>query len=293
MSEHEIFRGILVKDIKDAQVVLTGIPFDKNASIGSGARFAPDHIRDLSKMVPATSKDGYKISDVKLFDSGNLNDEDFEVLQKKCFERFENGKFNLILGGDHSVAIASERAFFDYAKKLGKNPVIIHIDAHPDICDEYEGSKYSHACPNKRSLDYGYKDEDLTIIGVRGFEEQEINFFMQHPKIDVFNAENVRKLGSAHLVQFLVNKYKNPNNMIYLSYDIDANDPAYAPGTGTPEPFGLDNFTVLEIITGLVKYLNVQAFDIVEVAPPLDINDITSYLAIKTIYEVLYTLQEK
>ena len=89
------------------------------------------------------------------------------------------------------------------------------------------------------------------------------------------------------------NKFLDEKYEIYLSYDIDANDPAYAPGTGTPEAFGLTSLTILEIVTGLIKELNVRALDIVEVAPPLDVNNITSWLALKTIYEVFYTLQNK
>lgn len=293
MAEHEIFRGIIEKNIDNANVILTGIPFDKNASIGLGASLAPDHIRELSKMVPATSKDGFKIEGIRMFDNGNITDEDFDLMQKKAFNALNTGKFNLFLGGDHSVAIATERAFYDYAKSINKNPVIIHLDAHPDICDIYEDNYYSHACPNRRSLDYGYKDKDLFIIGVRGFEEQEIDFFEKHPEIYVFNASNTRKLGAENLINLLVAKYGDSNNLIYLSYDIDINDPAFAPGTGTPEPFGLDNNLVMEIIEGIFKNLNVRAFDIVEVAPPLDINDITSYLAIKAIYEALYILSLK
>jgi agmatinase len=83
------------------------------------------------------------------------------------------------------------------------------------------------------------------------------------------------------------------DNAIYLSYDIDINDPAYAPGTGTPEAFGPNSRMVLELIEGLFKHFNIQAFDVVEVSPTLDSNDITSWLALKTIYEVLNILKEK
>ena len=84
------------------------------------------------------------------------------------------------------------------------------------------------------------------------------------------------------------NKY-----LIHISYDIDINDPSYAPGTGTPEPFGIDNLTVIEIICNLVRYLNCISLDLVEVSPKLDINDITSYLAIKGLYEIFYYLSKK
>ena len=290
--EFEEFRGILCKNFDDANVTITGIPFDKNASIGKGAALAPDHIRELSKMVPATSMNGYLLSNIKLFDNGNITAENFDLIKSKFLEIYKNNKFNFVLGGDHSITIPLEQAFFDYAKSINKRPVIIHVDAHPDICDSYEDNKFSHACTNKRSLDYGYNDEDFTIVGVRGFEEQEIELFKKHPGIDVFKTSDIKLLTPRGFVNYLRSKY-DENCLIYLSYDIDANDPAFAPGTGTPEPFGLTNHEVIEILTGIVAHLNVGTFDIVEVSPKLDTNDITSYLAIKTIYELLYTYQEK
>lgn len=290
--EFEEFRGILTKNLDEANVIITGVPFDKNASIGHGAKEAPDHIRELSKMIPPTSMNGYILDKTKLFDNGNITSENFETIQNEAFKLYSTGKFNVVLGGDHSISIALERAFFDYATSIGKIPTLIHIDAHPDICEIYEGNKYSHACPNRRSLEYGYEDKNLTILGVRGFEVQETKFFMEHPEIDVFKTTDIKALGTARLLNYLKAKYNN-DHLVYLSYDIDANDPSFAPGTGTPEPFGLSNFEVIDIITGLFKNLNIGAFDIVEVSPKLDCNDITSYLAIKSLYEVLYTISHK
>lgn len=290
---NQSFRGIKVEKFSESNVTVTGIPFDKNASIGKGASYAPDHLRELSVMIPATSMEGFPLNNIKLFDNGNITTEDFVEMQKEALKVISNDKFNIFLGGDHSVAIATERAFYDYAKTINKIPVIIHIDAHPDICYEYEDNKFSHACPNMRSLEYGYEDKNVTLIGIRGVEPQEYETFQKHPSIDVFKATDVRTLGAERLVSYLTAKYGNDEHIVYLSYDIDANDPAYAPGTGTPEPFGLDTFTVLNIVTGIIKNLNVHTMDLVEVSPALDINDITSYLAIKSIYEVLFTLQNK
>ena len=143
------------------------------------------------------------------------------------------------------------------------------------------------------SLEYGYKDENMVLACIRGFEKQEVEFLKNHTKIDVFKAKDIQLLGAKNFVNLMKNKFLNEKYEIYLSYDIDANDPAYAPGTGTPEAFGLTSLTILEIVTGLIKELNVRALDIVEVAPPLDVNNITSWLALKTIYEVFYTLQNK
>lgn len=285
------FRDLMANSIDEANVFICGVPFDKNASVGKGASLAPDKLRELSYDLPALDMMGNLLTDVKIHDFGNYETDDFEVLTDKFRKEFlPSDGFHIILGGDHSIAIASEKAFYERTIKNNKVPVIIHIDAHPDICDVYDGSKYSHACPNYRAMECGYEDRNITLIGIRGFEAQEIETFKKHPLIDVFKAVDVKKLGIEALLTLLVSKYNDPKYEIYLSYDIDANDPAYAPGTGTPEAFGLTNFETVTLVTGLIANLNITCMDLVEIAPPLDVNNITSWLGLKTLYEVFNTL---
>ena len=287
------FRDLMAKSEEEANVFLCGVPYDKNASVGKGASLAPKVMRELSYDLPALDMLGNNLTKVKIADLGDFDGDNFENLKKNIEEKLlSKDGFHVILGGDHSIAIASERAFFDDCIRRGKTPVIIHMDAHPDICDVYDGSKYSHACPIFRALEYGYKDENITMVGIRGFEAQEIETFKKHPKLDVFKSFDIKKLGVEALLTLLVSKYRDRKYEVYFSYDIDANDPAYAPGTGTPEAFGLTNFETVAILTGLIANLNVTCLDIVEVAPPLDVNNITSWLALKSLYEVFHTLIE-
>ena len=285
------FRDLITDDESFADVILIGVPFDKNASVGKGASFAPQVLRELSYDLPALDRNGNDLRSLKIFDEGDIKDFDFTNMEKEFSNRLFNKKgFHLIFGGDHSIAIASCRAFYNYAKRLDKEPVIIHIDAHPDICDVYENSKYSHACPIFRSLEYGYKDENVVLVGVRGFEAQEIETFKKKKDLKVFKASDVENFGIDNVISYIINKYKDDKYLIYISYDIDANDPSYAPGTGTPEAFGLTSNETMKLITDLVRNLNVDAMDIVDVAPPLDVNNITSWLALKSLYEVFYQL---
>ena len=287
------FRDLMAKSEEEANVFLCGVPYDKNASVGKGASLAPKIMRELSYDLPALDMLGNNLTKVKIADLGDFDGDNFENLKKNIEEKLlSKDGFHVILGGDHSIAIASERAFFDDCVRRGKTPVIIHMDAHPDICDVYDGSKYSHACPIFRALEYGYKDENITMVGIRGFEAQEIETFKKHPKLDVFKSFDIKKLGVEALLTLLVSKYRDSKYEVYFSYDIDANDPAYAPGTGTPEAFGLTNFETVAILTGLIANLNITCLDIVEVAPPLDVNNITSWLALKSLYEVFHTLIE-
>lgn len=288
----QIFRDLMVDEIEEANVILTGLPFDKGCSCGGGARFAPQTIRELSGYLPPLSMDGASLRHIKIYDNGDLGESDdfYQQAELLASDVFMQNKFSLFLGGDHSVSIATEKSFANYYLEQGITPVIIHIDAHPDICDYYNGSKYSHACPNARALEHGYRDENIVMVGIRGYEEQEVAFFEKHPLIKVFNASYLNQFGFQELKQYLFSKYQG-NFAIYLSYDIDANDPAFAPGTGTPEAFGLNNIELMQLIKSIIETLPVKAMDIVEVSPPLDCNNITSWLALKTIYEVFQSLK--
>lgn len=281
----------LMSTKEEANVFICGVPFDGNASVGKGASKAPSVLRALSYDLPPLDMTGNLLTDVKICDLGDFDASDFTKLQNDFASKlFTNKGFHIILGGDHSIAIASERAFYDDCVKRGKTPVIVHMDAHPDICDVYDGSKYSHACPIFRSLEYGFKPENIVLVGIRGFEAQEIETFKKNPKLDVFKAIDIKKLGPEQFLKYLVKKYSSKEYEIYFSYDIDANDPAYAPGTGTPEAFGLSDFETVAIATGLIANLNVTCMDLVEIAPPLDVNNITSWLGLKTLYEIFHTL---
>lgn len=283
--KEEFFRDLLTNDLEESDVILLGIPYDEGCSCGKGASLAPKVIRELSSFLPPFTADGKSLKNLKIYDYKDVFE--FSKIEDKFKEVLSHNKFNLVLGGDHSVSIPTEKAFLDYATSLNKTPVIIHIDAHPDICDFYDGSKYSHACTNKRAIDNGYKTENIVLVGIRGYEEQEVIYLNQHKELEVYNASYLNEFGFDKVLESLFKKYKDDKYLIYLSYDIDANDPSFAPGTGTPEAFGLNNIKLLNFIKELFINLPIKVMDIVEVSPVLDANNITSWLALKTIYEIL------
>ena len=139
-----------------------------------------------------------------------------------------------------------------------------------------------------RAIENGYAHENITMVGIRGYEEQEVIYFNEHPEIKVFNASYINEYGFSEVINYLINKYGSKDDyLIYLSYDIDINDPSFAPGTGTPEAFGINSIKLMNFIKVLFKNLPIKVMDIVEISPVLDTNNITSWLALKTIYEVL------
>ncbi len=278
-----------ISDINKADVLIKAVPWDSAASAGKGASQAPDRIRQLSKILPAFTENGTELKDFFVFDDGDfevdLNWERYwKTIRSGASEMIGVGKFCLFLGGDHSVTIPLEEAFLDvhFGKKVG----IIHFDSHSDILDEYCGHKWSHACTQRRALEHPAIDDDgLSLVGIRSWEGEELEYLAVHPDIKVVTAEKLWTEGITDTIEALINKYED-FEAVYVTIDIDVLDPAFAPGTGTPEAGGLSSRELMQIIKQLISRLPVKAMDIVEVSPPLDSSDITSWAALKLIYEV-------
>lgn len=288
-ASKEIWRELQAESIEKADSVVFGIPFDENCSCGRGASEAPDVIRELSKYLPPVTEDGYIINK-KIFDYGNIVKEEdvekyFNLLYKKEQELLKTGKFVIAIGGDHSVSIPLRKAFAEVNsnKKIG----LLHFDAHADFCDIYDDSKLSHASVNARSIEDGFSEESIMLVGIRSFEIQELKYFESHPKTVVLKASELFEKKFKEVVK-RIEKHFRGYDAIYLSLDIDVLDPSIAPGTGTPETGGLASRMLLEIIKKIMVDLPITAMDIVEVAPPRDINDITSWTALKIMLECVY-----
>lgn len=281
---------------KEADVFVMGVPFDGAVSCGKGSALAPEKIRSLSRYLPATTEEGMAISSLRVYDHGDVPIHldwatYYASVEAEAFTLLKTGKFCLFFGGDHSVTIPLSRAFGSYHK--GEKIGIIHFDSHPDLCDEYDGHKWSHACPLRRAVEDVITPADLAQVGIRSYEIEEIEFYQNHPELLLLRAHQVYKDGWKGISDKLLAKFQE-YDAIYISLDIDVLDPAFAPGTGTPEAGGLSSRELMEIIKVLIEKLPVQAMDLVEVSPPLDsVNHITSWAALKIVYEVFGKLVYK
>lgn len=279
---------LLAQQAAEAVVCVLGVPFDLAVSCGKGAALAPERIRYLSRYQPATTETGAVINQVKILDAGDvpldLNWERyFQTVEDRAFELLSGDRFCLFIGGDHSVTIPLHKAFGRARAGRGRFGVI-HIDAHCDLCDAYDGHCWSHACTERRALEGVIKPEDLTMLGIRSFEEEELTFLARNPEIKIITACDLDRSGIAKAFDEIKQRYAG-YDAIYLTLDIDVLDPAFAPGTGTPEPGGVSTRQLLELVKLLVGQLPVKAMDLVEVSPGLDHSDITSWAALKIIYE--------
>jgi len=288
------FKNLLTYDQKEANVFVCGIPTDRNVILNRGSVNAPHTLRTLSYNLAPTDVGGTFLDKIKVYDCGDYAAEDFNKLTTELqFNFLSKDGFHVIFGGDHSTTIAAERAFYCKCLKMNREPVIIHLNSHLNFFEVYKDNVFSSACNVYRANEYGYDDHNIALIGVRSFEKDEIELLKKHKSIDVFKAVDVKKLGVEDLLKYLINKYSSDNNLVYLSLDMDVVDPSFAPGVENPVPFGLTNYEVAALLSGLTSGLNVDVLDLVEVAPNYDINNITSLLALKLLYEVFSSINKK
>ena len=285
-----------INSLKELDFLIFGIPFDTGSSFRTGSRFGPLGIRNMSSMMkPNNVHLGVNIFD--LLKGGDFGDIDiipgyiFETYKKIEMEMSKMLMENIIpiaMGGDHSITLGELRAIH---KKHGKVS-LLHFDSHADIDDEIFGQKYDHATPFRRAVEEGLIDPYSSVqIGMRGSlydpdeykKARELGFTLIPTK-------EVREIG----FEAVINKAYDVigDNKTFLTFDIDFVDPAYAPGTGTPEVGGFTSFETLEFIRSF-KDIHFIGFDLVEVAPCYDSSEITSYLAANIICEFLSILEYK
>ncbi|MEL6203045.1 MAG: agmatinase [Pseudomonadota bacterium] len=279
---------------KDLDACFTGVPLDIGTSNRSGTRLGPRQIRDESRMLRpynmatgAAPFDKLQVADigdapVNTFDlkkSVDIITEHYRaILSYDCIP--------LTMGGDHTLTWPILRAV---AEKHG--PVaLIHVDAHADINDEMFGEKIAHGTPFRRAFDDGLLDsEQVFQIGLRGTGYSPDDFdWGRRQGWTVVQAEECWGQSLAPLMNDIRNKI-GPKRPVYLSYDIDSLDPAFAPGTGTVEIGGLTTWQALELIRGC-NGLNIVGADLVEVSPPYDTTGNTALIGANLLYEMLCVL---
>lgn len=189
----------------------------------------------------------------------------------------------VMLGGDHSVTIASVRAF---AKKHEK-PGLILVDSHFDTALEVGGEELSHCCPITRAVDAGFDPSRIVIVGTNGWmnPRSELDYIRERG-ITLMPIEDIIEKGAAHVGRAAREIAGNGADSVYLTFDIDSIDGAYAPGTGVPAPGGMTAREALALVAELGRG-GLGGFDLVEVSPPYDHDGVTSRLAVRLILDIL------
>ena len=264
----------------EAEFVIYGAPYDKTSSFRFGASLAPKEIRQASwNFETFNLRTGFDLKDVRFHDYGNLDIKDKTpdemISEIKRFVSFllSKNKFPIALGGEHSITPGIVSAY-------PKDIAVVSLDAHIDFRKEYENSVYNHACSSRRIVDHvGIKN--LAVLGIRSAEKQE---FADAKKFGLFFIDffDIKENGIDNALEKTKRYFSDKK--IYLSLDIDVIDPSFAPGTSTPEPFGLTPFDILKCIDAFSS--NLIGFDVVEVCPSYD-NGQTTSLAAKFVRYVI------
>jgi agmatinase len=282
---HNLWGDLYVPGATPDQTDFTiiGLPFDGLASVRKGAALAPERIRFWSRHVTPFSENRTRLAGMTVCDLGEIPianpDSDFKQVAQKVAGL---PNIPILLGGDHSVTIPifeGQRQRFAN-QRLG----VLWVDAHPDLCDEFDGSRLSHACVLRRGLDFGIEQQDVSLVGLRSWEDQEIDL-IENGHMHVFTAADVAELGMKSVAAD-VRRILSRCDAVHISLDIDCLDPSVAPGTGIPEFGGLTSREVLTLIQSL-QGLPLVGLDVVEVAPPLDPSESTVFAALKIIMEFI------
>ncbi len=270
-----------------------GVPFDLGTSNRAGARFGPRAIRAESTMIrpynmwtrisPFDSLQIADIGDVAINTFNLLKS--VEIIEKAYDEIAGFGAAPFTLGGDHTIVLPILRAL---AKKHGPLGVV-HVDAHADVNDLMFGEKIAHGTPFRRMVEESLIEPSRVVqIGLRttGYAADDFDW----PRDQGFRVVQAEQCWHQSLTPLMTEvRQQLGDGPVYISFDIDGLDPAFAPGTGTLEPGGLTSPQAFEIVRGC-RGLNIIGGDLVEVSPPYDHSGITATLAANLLYEMLCTL---
>lgn len=267
-----------IDNYADAKYVIIGVPFDSTVSFRAGEKLAPNTIRQASyNMESLVLRKKYDLKKANIFDMGDLDEtHDSEEMNEMVFsvvdEIVSDGKFPVLLGGEHSIS-------FGAIKRLRKKTLF--IDAHTDFRKSYLGNFYSHASIARRASEI-IGIENVMSVGIRSVSPEELESGTQK-FISSFEFHSQKEKSLKEIKNF-------SNGGVYFSIDMDGIDPSFAPGVGTPEPFGLSNWDMLDIIDVISHDL--VGLDIVEITPVYD-NGNTSAFAARLIQEIIASRESR
>ena len=271
-------------------VAIIGVPMDLGVTNRAGARFGPRAVRSIERIGPYHHVHHFApLLEAKVADIGDVpfrsrfslerSHEDIEAFIAAVAAA---GVAPLSVGGDHSISLPILKAL-GAGRPLG----MVHIDAHCDTGAPFEGSKFHHGGPFRQAVLAGVLDPERTVqIGIRGGAEF-LWEFSYASGMTVIHAEELLRLGLARTIERI--RMVVGEGPAYVSFDIDGLDPAFAPGTGTPEIGGLSTREAVELLRGCVG-LNILGGDVVEVAPQYDATTNTAQAAAQMLFEILALL---
>ncbi|MGE4421947.1 MAG: agmatinase [Pseudodesulfovibrio sp.] len=283
-----------VRTLEDVDFVVVGQPFDTATTFRPGCRFGPRGIREASSILKAYNP----VLDVDLFehlsgvDYGDIDivpgylEESHTRITEGMSPIFESGVTPVILGGDHSITLPTLRALHRHHGPVS----LLHFDAHSDTSSDYFGKPYNHGTPFYWAMEEGLIDPTTSIqVGMRGhYYSKDCHDYALGKGMEIITGWELHEIGIPAAIERIRERIKGTK--VFLSFDIDFMDAAYAPGTGTPEIGGFTSYEALRLVTECCLDQNMLGMDLVEVLPDLDHAQITALAAAGVIHAFLSVL---
>ncbi len=268
-------------EFKKAKVVVLPVPYDSTTSYGVGARNGPHAIihasRNMELYDHETKASPYELGIHTLDELAPSRDgpkETVRRIKEAIGDILDTGKFPLMLGGEHSITTGALQAFAERNKDFS----VLQLDAHADLRDEFEGTKFSHACVMRRAREI----TDVVQVGIRSMCKDEAEHIRQKKLENIF----YMPLDPADFDKQIPKIIGALKGNVYITFDIDALDPSEMPSTGTPEPAGMRSWQVLKLIKAITEKKKIIGMDIVELSP-IPGNVAPDFLAAKLAYKML------
>lgn len=263
---------------------LFGVPFDSTTSYMAGSRYGPKAIREASynfesynmRFNKDVSAVCYDIGDVQV-NNGNYDATNM-MIKDTVKSLLEMDLRPIALGGEHTISNGVLGGIYEFDEELYHDMTIVHFDAHFDMRDTYLGEKFSHAAVLRRA--YEFNPREVIQLGIRSAERDEFEYVKCHDNINYFSSYDIKDNISS-----VINYLKRIDSPVYITFDVDVLDPAYAPSVGTPASCGITPFDVEDLLA-VVCMKDVVGIDVVEVSSNT-IGDPTSVNAAKVVYDFL------
>jgi agmatinase len=271
--------GMIEKDsYEDSKVVILPVPYEKTTTYVKGTNEGPEAIINASRYMELYDEEIKKdFSEIGICTLNPLHIEGnhesmMDEVGKEVKKILEAGKFPIVLGGEHSITPGVVSGFTSM-----KNLSIMQLDAHADLRNEYNDSKFNHACALRRTLEFCNK---IVSVGIRSLDEEEA-IFIEENKIKTYWAEDIHDNDDwmDESISFL-------SENVFITFDLDVLDPSIMPSIGTPEPGGLGYYQILKFLRKVFEKKNIIGFDVMELCPNKD-NIAPDFTAAKIIYKMI------
>jgi agmatinase len=299
-GDHRRFWGVptflrapMIQETEKPTIGIVGLPFDGGSSRTSGSRFGPRGVRQLSCRGSAYNAElnvnPYEVHNI--VDCGDVILSPFSItdtylsIERAIRSLLDRNIMPVSVGGDHSVTLPILRAMHAKHGELA----VVQFDAHCDVSDTAFGSPYHYGSMFRRAIEEGLVRGDQMIqVGIRKhYHRGEIEFLKEN-KFELITTNDMKRMGPAIREEMTKRFARLRGKKVYVTFDIDCIDHAYAPGIGSPEPFGPTSYESVEALRALtVLASDIVGFDLVEISPQHDVNDMTSYLGVQLLFEMV------